>query len=301
MRKHFYRSFEKGDLLPVLLILPGALLILVVLVVPLVIGVALSFFDYRFGVINFADTFIGLANYAKFFNDATAQKSVGNTLLFSLGALTGMFVLGTLVALVLHHISARVSRLIRPIITVPLLISPIVIGLIWRYIYDPQGILYWALGLLNITIDHFPGITGARTALFSTIVVHWWQVVPFVVIVLTAGLVSIPIELYEAASIDGVSAYTAFWKITFPLLKDVYMVILLITGVDTIMVFDIIFALTGGGPNNSTVSTSIYAFNQAFTLSNFSYAMVIATVTIVLSFLIFGIPFIRRNIAGECE
>ncbi len=297
MQKRFNCSLEKGDFLPVLLILPATLLITVILVVPLTIGFALSFFNYRFGAFNFAQDFVGLANYAKFFQDQTALKSVANTLVFSGGAILGMFVFGTIVALLLFHLPTQFSRYIRPIITMPLLISPIVIGLIWRYIYDPQGILYWVLSLVDITIEDFPGVTGAGTALLSTIVVHCWQVIPFVVIVLTAGLVSIPTELYEAAAIDGVSANTTFWKITFPLLKDVYMVILLVTGVDTIMIFDVIFALTGGGPNNSTVSTSIYAFNQAFTLSNFSYAMVISTVTITLSFVIFGIPFIRRNLA----
>jgi len=297
MHKQINWSLEKGDLLPILLILPSITLITVVLVVPLFIGIALSFFDFHFGVLNFSQKFVGLANYLRFFRDETALKSVLNTLMFSGGAIVTMFVMGTLVALLLFYLNPRVSRYIRPIITIPLLISPIVVGLIWRYIYDPQGILYWFLGLMGITINHFPGTTGANTALISTIIAHCWQVVPFVVIVLTAGLVSIPKELYEAADIDGVNAYQAFWKITFPLLKDVYMVILLVTGVDTVMIFDVIFALTGGGPNNSTISTSIYAFNQAFTLSNFSYAMVLSTVTIILSFTIFGIPFIRRNLA----
>jgi len=297
MRKRFNCSLEKGDLLPVLLILPATLLIAVILVIPLTVGFTLSFFNFRFGSFNPAQDFVGLANYVQFFQDQTALKSVVNTLMFSGGAIFGMMVFGTIVALLLFHLPPIVSRYIRPVITMPLLISPIVIGLIWRYIYDPQGILYWVLGLFGLSIQHFPGVTGASTALFSTIVVHCWQVIPFVVIVLTAGLVSIPTELYEAAAMDGVGAWKTFWKITFPLLLDVYMVILLVTGVDTIMVFDVIFALTGGGPNNSTISTSIYAFNQAFALSNFSYAMVISTITMILSFLIFGIPFIRRNLA----
>jgi len=290
-------SLERGDLLPLLLVLPALLLITCILVIPLTAGLALSFFNFQFGSFSFSQDFVGFANYIKFFHDQTALKSVLNTIMFSGGAMFGMFFFGTLVSLVLFHLSPRISRWIRPLVTIPLLISPIVIGLIWRYIYDPQGILYWVLGLVNITIEEFPGITGASTALLSTIIAHCWQVIPFVVIVLTAGLVSIPKELYEAADMDGVNANTKFWKITFPLLKDVYMVLVLVTGVDTVMIFDIIFSLTGGGPNNATVSTSIYAFNQAFALTNFSYAMVLSIVTIFLSFAIFGIPFIRRNLA----
>ncbi|MFO7730461.1 MAG: sugar ABC transporter permease [Spirochaetia bacterium] len=297
MKMHLEWSFERGDLLPILLVLPALSLIICILIIPLSAGFALSFFDFQFGSLSFSEDFVGFANYIKFFHDQTALKSVLNTLMFSGGALFGMFFFGTLVSLLLFYLNARVSRWIRPLVTIPLLISPIVVGLIWRYIYDPQGILYWVLGFLNITIDEFPGVTGAGTALLSTIIAHCWQVIPFVVIVLTAGLVSIPKELYEAADIDGVNAYSAFWKITFPLLKDVYMVLILVTGVDTVMIFDIIYALTGGGPNNATISTSIYAFNQAFAMTNFSYAMVLSIVTIFLSFAIFGIPFIRRNLA----
>ena len=297
MKIYLEWSLERGDLLPLLLVLPALSLITVILVIPLVAGLALSFFDFQFGALISSQDFVGLANYIRFFHDSTALKSVVNTLMFSAGALIGMFFFGTIVSLLLFHLSANLSRWIRPFMTIPLLISPIVVGLIWRYIYDPQGILYWILGFLNITINEFPGVTGASTALLSTIIAHCWQVIPFVVIVLTAGLVSIPKELYEAASIDGVNAYSAFWKITFPLLKDVYMVLVLVTGVDTIMIFDIIYSLTGGGPANATISTSIYAFNQAFTLTNYSYAMTLSMVTIFLSFSIFGIPFIRRNLA----
>jgi len=119
--------------------------------------------------------------------------------------------------------------------------------------------------------------------------------VPFVVIVLTAGLVSIPTELYEAAYMDGANGFKIFWRITFPLLADVYMVILLISGVDTIKVFDIIYSLTGGGPNNSTVSISMYAFNQAFMQTHLSYAMALSVVAMVITFAVFGVPFVRRN------
>ncbi|MDT8298631.1 MAG: sugar ABC transporter permease, partial [Spirochaetaceae bacterium] len=221
--------------------------------------------------------------------------SIVNTLLFSGGAIALELSVGTFIAVLLVRLPRYAGALIRPLLTVPLLISPIVVGLIWRYIYDPQGIFYWFLGLFGMTIDHFPGVTAASTALFSTIVAHSWEVVPFVIIVLTAGLVSIPTDLYEAAYMDGAGEFTVFWKISFPLLKDVYMVILLISGVDTIKIFDIIYSLTGGGPNNSTISISMYAFNQAFMQNNMSYAMTLSMVAMVITFVIFGVPFVRRN------
>jgi multiple sugar transport system permease protein len=221
---------------------------------------------------------------------------VFNTVLFSLGAIAGDLILGTLCAVFLLQVPRFFSSTLRPIVTMPLLVSPVVVGLTWRYIYDPKGILYWILGLFGLGINDFPGVTSASTALLSTIITQWWQVTPFVIIVLTAGLLAIPCELYEAAKIDGAGPVRTFFRITLPQLTNVYIVILLISGVDTIKVFDIIYALTGGGPNNSSLSLSIFAYSHAFEQSDLSYAMAISFMTMAITFIIFGIPFVRHNL-----
>ncbi|HSK68874.1 MAG TPA: sugar ABC transporter permease, partial [Candidatus Limnocylindria bacterium] len=187
----------------------------------------------------------------------------------------------------------REASLVRPVVTMPLLISPIIISLIWRYIYDPQGILYWVLRQFGLGVKDFPGVMGESTALLSVIIAHWWQVVPFYVIVLTAGLASVPQELYEAAYVDGAGGYRAFRDITLPLLAKVYMVVLFISGVDTIKVFDLIYGLTEGGPNNASVSVNIYAFNQAFSNVDMGYAMALSIAAMAVAFLLFGLPFAR--------
>ena len=297
----FYWSLEKGDLLPALLMVPAIALVGFAMVVPLVYGTFLTFFDYRFGTFNPVDSFVGLANYIRFFSDKTALQSVANTLAFSAGAIAGDFIIGTAIALLLHSLVHWASRWLRPIVTMPLLVSPIIVGLTWRYIYDPQGLLYWLLDTVGIPFEAFPGVTSASTALISIVIAHWWQVVPFVVIVLTAGLVAIPEELYEAAHVEGAGPVTVFRRITLPLLRDVYLVILLISGVDTIKIFDLIFALTSGGPNNSTVSLSIYAYNQGFGNGELSYAMTISIMAMLITFLVFGLPFIRQNARRAAE
>lgn len=296
MKKTFKLSLEKGDLLPTLLMLPSVLMIVCIMVFPLIYGLALSFCDAGFGSFDFKGNFVGIDNYLRIFKDDTAKKSVVNTLLFSFGATAGDLFFGTLGALLLLKVSSLAGKLLRPILTIPLLVSPIIVGLIWRYIYDVKGILYWLLDFFGIGIQGFPGVTGASTALFCTIVAHWWQVVPFVIIVMTAGLLSIPGEYYEAAYVDGAGEYKSFWTISFPLLKDVYMVVLLISGVDTLKVFDIVYSLTAGGPNNSTVTMSMYAYNQAFEQSSLSYAMALSFMAMVVTFLVFGIPFVRHNL-----
>ncbi len=294
--KTFEWSLERGDLLPLLLMLPTLTVIFCIMVLPLFYGLFLSFFSVGFGNRNYVESFVGFKNYIHFFTDPVALKATFNTVCFSFGAIAGDFLLGTICAVLLVKIPRMLSSVLRPIVTMPLLVSPVVVGLIWRYIYDPKGILYWFLGLFGLGIKDFPGVTSASTALFSTIVAHWWQVTPFVVIVLTAGLLAIPEEYYEAAKIDGAGPFNTFFRITLPQLKNVYMVIMLISGVDTIKIFDIIYSLTGGGPNNSSLSLSIHAYSQAFEQSNLSYAMAISFLTMLLTFLIFGIPFVRQNL-----
>jgi multiple sugar transport system permease protein len=296
-RKTFELSLERGDLLPLLLMLPVLLVILFVMIIPLLYGFTMSLFDTGFGKKITSEAFIGFSNYAKFFQDPVALKAVFNTLAFSFGAIIGDLVLGTLCAVFLLQIPRFFSSALRPVVTIPLLVSPIVVGLTWRYIYDPRGILYWVLGLFGLGIQNFPGVTSSSTALLSTIIAHWWQVTPFVIIVLTAGLLAIPEELYEAAKIDGAGPVATFFRITIPQLSKVYVIILLISGVDTVKVFDIIYALTGGGPNNSSISLSIYAYSNAFEQSNLSYAMAISFMTMIITFLVFGIPFVRQNLS----
>lgn len=290
-QKNFYLSLERGDLLPLLLLMPALLIVVLVMVIPLGYGLFLSLFDYGMGKLNLAEDFLGLANYARMFKDRVAMKSIWNTVKFSMGAITGDMVLGTLVAVLIFQLRRRTAAIVRPIVTMPLLISPIIISLMWRYIYDPQGILYWLLKKAGLGIVDFPGITAESTALLSVIIAHWWQVVPFYVIVLTAGLVSIPQELYEAAYVDGAGGFRAFQRITLPMLSKVYMVVLFISGVDTIKIFDLIYGLTGGGPNNSTVSISIYAYNQAFSNVDMGYAMALSVLAMAVAFLMFGLPF----------
>jgi multiple sugar transport system permease protein len=124
---------------------------------------------------------------------------------------------------------------------------------------------------------------------------HWWQVAPFVIIVISAGLAAIPNELYEAARIDGSGFMNTFFCITLPHLRHLYMVVIITAGVDTIKVYDIIVSLTGGGPNNATLSVTMYAFRKAFITPEMGYAMSIGILAMLVSFLVFGITFSRFN------
>jgi multiple sugar transport system permease protein len=152
----FYWSLEKGDLLPALLMVPAIGLVGFAMVVPSGLR---SFPDPvrpPLRTFNPAESFVGLANYLRFFSDRTALQSVVNTLAFSAGAIAGDFILGTAMALLLHSLARLLSRWLRPMVTMPLLVSPIIVGLTWRYIYDPQGLLYWLLDKVGIPFEAFP-------------------------------------------------------------------------------------------------------------------------------------------------
>lgn len=287
-------NLEKGEFLPILLMLPTLVIVIVVMIIPLCYGAAISLFDYNVGGKLNSENFIGIANYVKMFQDPVLWKGLKNTIVFSALAIAGDFVIGTMLAVFLLRLKPRFGKFLRAIFTMPLLISPIIVGLIWRYVYDPlSGILYWILGHLGITVNDFPGITSVSTSLISVVIAHWWQITPFVLIVVTAGLVSIDNSLYEAAEIDGAGEVRKFFSISLPLLKRIYMVIMIISGVDTFKVFDIIFSLTQGGPANSTLSISIYAYKTAFETYNMGYAMAMSILAMVISLVIFGFPFMK--------
>ena len=293
-RKRRWLTLETGDLLPVLLLLPTLFVVTIVMIIPLIYGSYISLFNYRIGAPFNNENFIGLGNYIKSLKDPIMWQSMKNTLLFAFLATTGDLVIGTIIAVILLRIRSIFKNVLRAVYLIPLLVSPIIIGLIWKYMLDPSsGPIYWMLSWFGWNIKQFPGVTDSSTALICVVIAHWWQVVPFVILVVTAGLVSIPADLYEAAFLDGAGEFYKFFKISFPLLANVYMVILVTSGVDTLKVFDIIYALTGGGPANSTLSLSLYAYKTAFTANNMGYATAISMLTMLATFLVFGIPFIR--------
>lgn len=292
-------KIKSKDILPNLLMSPALIVILIVMLIPLAYGVVISMFDYQLGG-NGIGKFIFLDNYVNFFKSNIALKSTAITLIFTVSALCAELFLGILLAILLLRIPKKLGKVLRAIFTMPLLISPIIIGLMWRYMYDPTyGIIYQFLNLIHLQ-KGFGGLSSPHWSLFCIIIVDVWQTTPFVLLIATAGLSSIPIELYEAGYIDGASGFNTFRYITLPLLVKVIVVITMIRGVDAFRVFDIIYALTAGGPANSTLSLSIYAFQQGFVNYNLVYSMAISIITMIILFTMF-IPILRISISDMFE
>lgn len=291
-RTSTYQNRKKW--LPVLFLLPTILIILCVMIIPLIYGIIISLFDYHVGMKLDWGSFVGLSNYADLLTDQVLHKALLNTVLFAILANIGDLTLGTLISVALLKCKKGIADFVRGLCTMSLLVSPIITGFIWKYMFDASvGLVYWVLGFFGITSKVFPGLNMPSTALICVVFTHCWQITPFVVLVVTSGLLAVPEERYEAASIDGAGAFNLFWHISFPALQHVYFVILIISGVDTVKVFDIIYAMTQGGPSNSTISLSMYAFRQAFEVYRMGYAMAVSILLMLTAFVMFGIPFLR--------
>jgi ABC-type sugar transport system permease subunit len=279
--------------LAILLILPSGAVVFTAMLLPLGYALVMSLFEYRPGFES-KGVFLFLANYLRFFQDPLALLSLGQTLIFTFFALLLELIIGVGISILLLTIPSRIGNVLRGLFCMPLLISPIIVGLMWRYMYDPTfGLVYFVLS--SVGLDRgFGGLQQPGWAMFCVILADVWETTPFVLLCVTAGLVAIPYDIYEAAQIDGANWLNTLFRITLPSLKNVLMVVFVIRGTDAFRVFDIIYALTNGGPANTTLSLSIYAFKKGFEQNQMGYAMAVSIVMLVALALIFG-PFLRPS------
>ena len=244
--------FRGNRTLAILLIAPAGLIVFIAMIVPLGYALVMSLFDYKVGAESQA-RFIFLGNYIQFFHDRLALSSLVTTIVFSVSALFLELTIGTLIAAMLTTIPRRLASILRTIYTMPLLVSPIIISLIWAYMYDPSyGLVYYLLGFVGLD-QVFGGL---------------------------------------AAKMDGAGPVRTFLQIMLPLIVRVLIVITIIRGMDAFRVFDIIFGLTKGGPADSTLSLSMYAFRQGFDYYATGYAVTISLFMMALLALVFT-PLMR--------
>lgn len=290
-------TYAKKDLrIAMFLILPAALAIFIVMIIPLGFALVASTFEYSLGQED-AAVFVFLDNYVKFFTDPVALKSLVNTLIFTTLSLSLCMIIGVGMSVLLKSLAPRTGNIFRALFAMPVLVSPIIVSLIWRYMYDPTyGLIYYLLGLVGL--QDFGGLTSSATALFSIVITDVWHAVPFIILVTSAGLTVIPEELYEAARIDGAGAMRTLFNVTLPLLVKTLVVLIIIRGTDAFRVFDLIYGLTGGGPANSTTSLSIYAYKQAYENNQMGFAMAVAVITLVGLVVLFG-PLMRNSARGK--
>jgi multiple sugar transport system permease protein len=246
--------------LPYLLTLP-ALVALIGILYPFVMGVYYTLTNYT---LTEPDNirFVGLANYVEIFKNIDFWKASSLTFIFAVSVVMIELALGLGVALLLKDKFPGV-RILRSFLIIPMMIPPIVSALMWKVILLPtnQGVLNHILGLVRIKPIAWLG--DSATALVSLILIDVWIYSPFAVLILLAGLQSLPKEPYEAAQVDGASAWFMFHKLTLPLLMPSIVLVTLFRLIDSLKVFDIIYATTKGGPAGATMTLHIQSYFEA--------------------------------------
>jgi len=240
----------------------------------------MSFFEWKLFDLGAQKLFVGMDNYLNFFKDQVFGQSLINTLLIVFFCLTVEIILGFLIALTLWTLKKSL-RVIQSIILLPMITSPVVVGLIWRYIYDPQfGILNYVLEK-TVGVGNLAWLGSESLSLISVIIVDIWQMTPFVILVLFTGMMTISEECIEAARVDGASYWQTVRSVILPSITPIISFCMLIRSMDLFKIFDTIYVMTKGGPGNSTETIALYTYKTGFSYYNMGYAMALSIITLI--------------------
>ena len=251
-------------------ILPAAALLFFVTLYPVVYVVYLSL--HRRLLIFDISRFVGFENYFFLLRDDRFWNAFKNTAYFTALSVSLELIIGLSIALLLSR-SFRFKGIVRAIVLIPWAIPTVVSARMWEWIYNTDfGILNYLLGV-KINWLGSP-VWAMNAAIFMDV----WKTTPFVAILLIAGLQVIPLELYQAARVDGAGNWSIFRRITLPLLMPVILVVLIFRTLDAFRVFDAVYVLTGGGPANTTETLSIYAYKVLFQTLQFGYGSTLSVV-----------------------
>ena len=268
--------------------MPALIVMILVLAIPLGYDILVSFFDKSLKYKGLGD-FIGLTNYIADLKNDEFTGSVATTWIFTIGVVLIEFVLGLLVALGLNSLG-KGKNLIFTIIIIPMMITPVAVGLSWRLMLHSQlGIVNYLLSLVGVGKIDWLGNT--KLALPTVMFVDIWQNIPYMVLVLMAGLVTLPREPFEAASIDGATRNQAFFRLTLPMMMPTFSVVLLLRAIMSFKTYDLIYVMTRGGPGTATQLISYTIYNQAYrylntgTAASMSIYLVLMIIPIAILFL----------------
>jgi multiple sugar transport system permease protein len=278
-------------------LVPSMTVLAVILVYPLAYSLGLSFYNYYLPVPR--TTFVGLDNFRFILGDDAFWEALGVTARFTGAAVAIEVVLGIAVALLLDsRIPCR--RFVNTVVLLPMAITPAVAGLLMRWMFESNwGLVNYFLGLVGV---RGPGWTGDPAwALWSIIFADVWQNTPFVILVVYAGLQSVPVEPLEAAMVDGASRAQTLAHVVFPFLRPLVLFVLIIRSMDAFRIFDQVFVMTGGGPGTTTQTITFYNYVMAFRQLRMGRASALGVITLLILSLVIGawIYLLYRRERGE--
>lgn len=255
---------RKGQLTPYLFLLPALIVLAVVILYPVVNNLTMSFYKVRLLKASGGDVFIGLENYAKLLGSRSFGNSVWASLRFAILSLPLAFILGLGMALIFNEIKKY-----RPVFTgfllVPWAIAPVVTGYMWRWLFhDSFGLVNYSLLSLGFIDENVAWLAEPDAAMGAVVAANIWRFMPYITIMLLAGLQGVSTELYEAAQVDGANVFQRFFNVTLPQLRHVIGVVFLFATIWMVNDFALIFIMTEGGPAKATEVVPITIYRIAF-------------------------------------
>lgn len=273
---------KRAGLSAYLFLSPTLLIFLTFVFFPVVFSFYLSF--HKWNMFSSGRSYIGLENYLRIINNEEFWMVLKHTLVYTLGTVPLNMMLALAVAYFLNKKIAG-KKILRAAFFTPVIISPVAAAVIWRWVYEPNfGILNYVLSWFNIQPVNW--LNDPTAAMFSLIVMGVWKSFGVNMILFAAGLEGIPEHYYEAASIDGASAFSKFWNITLPLLSPTTFFIMVMSIIGSFQVFDIVYVLTSGGPLDSTKVLVFYLYENAFKYFEMGYASAVAYLMFAMIFIL---------------
>lgn len=278
---------NQKQLTPYLFLLPALIILGLTVIWPAFQAFYLSFTRYEYDITQ-APEWIGLANFQRLMTDKIFWQTLTNTLIYLVGVVPILVVLPLVLAILVNQKLRGISWF-RAAYYTPVIISMVVAGLAWKWLYAENGLLNQMLKLIGFT-DGIPWLTNPNWALFSVMAVTIWKGLGYYMVIYLAGLQSIPNDLYEAAAIDGSDGVLKHWDITVPLMKPYLFLVAVISAISATKVFEEVYIMTQGGPRNSSKTVVYYLYDQAFRDLEISYA---CTIGLVLFLIILGLSILR--------
>lgn len=274
--------------------LPGVVLVIGIHYAATSIGGFFAFTDWS-GLGAFE--FIGLENFAKILADPTKLLALGNTLFLAFLSVVLSNIVGLALALGLNRM-LKTRYALRVLFFMPVVLSPLATAYIWKFIFEYNGPINLTLTALGLESWVRPWLADPGFAIWSVLIVVVWQTTGFAMVIYMAGLASVPIEIEEAAAIDGAGLWQRFWHITLPSIRPAVAIATTLGIVQGLRIFDQIIALTGGGPAGATETLATQVYKQAFSLGNFGYG---AALALILTLIILFFAAIQQRITQAPE
>jgi multiple sugar transport system permease protein len=256
---------------------PAVVIVGAVIVFPWAFTIWMSLHEWKAGG---SHSFVALANYARLLTDTRFVEAVGHTLLYTFLAVLLPLLLGLISALAFNR-SFPLRGVLRGLFVMPMMATPVAIALVWTMMFHPQlGVLNYLLSLVGIPPQAW--VFHPASVIPSLVLVETWQWTPLVMLIVLGGLAAIPAEPYESAEIDGANPFQKFRYITLPMIAPFLMVAVIIRTIDALKSFDVIYAITQGGPGTASETINIYLYSVAFAYFDVGYGSAIAVVFFVL-------------------